>query len=224
MDKQQKYRDLVVKRQGCDLCLPHLTNASTIEQGRLDCNEIGAYTQWQGNLNAELMIVGQDFADRQGFIDHRGCPGAAVQTNMRLTRWLRQAGIKIDLPSGNNPSASLFFTNAVLCMKDGGMRGPIPAPCVRACGQAFLRPTVELVSPRLVVTLGREATSSMNEAFNVNPPATLPATGLLPHPTRMFGRTWLMPTYHPMASRKAPKADWREVVRVLASLPTIAAA
>jgi hypothetical protein len=27
-----------------------------------------------------------------------------------------------------------------------------------------------------------------------------------------------------MASRKAPKADWREVVRVLASLPTIAAA
>lgn len=221
MDKEERYRQLIAGRKSCDLCSGCLDNASKIAGGDFDCDEIGPYTQWQRNLYADLMVVGQDFADVEGFIANEGWPGNDVQTNKVLTSLVAEAGIKISLPVYGQSEYRLFFTNAVLCMKrDGGMRGRVPGQCVRQCGRHFLRPTIELVEPKLVVTLGRAATCAVNSVFDPSPPGRLPTGGGgggALHPTRLFASTWLVPVFHPMASRsrEAQREDWRQIGRIL---------
>jgi uracil-DNA glycosylase len=144
-----------------------------------------------------------------------------VATNLILVDLIAEAGITIKPPDGRTADDRLFFTNAVLCMKkEGGMRGSIPASCFRECGRAFLRPTIEIVSPAVVVTLGSGATNAVNRAFKLSPPAKLPAAGEVAQSTRVNAMTWLMPLYHPRASRlrDAQRADWCEVGKLLALL------
>lgn len=62
MTKREKYQLLVKKRKGCHLC-NSITNPAKVENGTYDSDEIGAWSLWQGNLDAELLIVGQDWGD-----------------------------------------------------------------------------------------------------------------------------------------------------------------
>ena len=57
MDKQLRYTELVAKRKECRLCESHdLTNPSACQNGAYDMSgHIGPWTQWQGNLDADLM-------------------------------------------------------------------------------------------------------------------------------------------------------------------------
>jgi len=227
MDKASQYRQLVEKRKTCDRCTAYLANPSTIDGGSLDCDEIGAYSRWQGNLNAELMIVAQDFADVAGFRKYRGWPGERVQTNLVLAELIAEAGIQIKPPRVGVSDDRLFFTNAALCMKKGGMQARIPESCLRECGKQFLRPVIELVAPRIVVTLGSKAMEAVSVAFRFQSAGTLGS--VVARPIQLNVTTALVPLYHPgrtvlntIRSLDAQHADWREVGRVLAELKAAA--
>ena len=221
MDKPERYRLLVDQRKGCARCHPALSNASVIDGGCHDADRIGAYSRWQGNLDAELMVVGQDFADVEGFRDHRGWAGERVRTNLTLVDRVAQAGVTIAPPRYGVADDRLFFTNAVLCMKSGGMQAAIPNPCFRHCGRLFLRPLVELLAPRVVVTLGERAMRAVCDAFDIRPPGRLADIVAQPLPLPVAA-TVLMPLYHPSPtvlnttrSLATQRADWRRVGRVL---------
>jgi DNA polymerase len=188
-----------------------LTNASMIDGGCMDSERIGPFSRWQGNLDATLMVVAQDFADVGGFRRHHGWPGERVRTNMKLTALMTRAGIPINPPRFGTADDRLFFTNAVLCMKRGGMRAPVPECCAAECGRRFLRPTIEIVAPRVVVTLGGRAMKAVCRAFDVAHPSSLCAAVAVPIP--LTSSTVLMPLYHPAASRpgQAQQLDWDRV-------------
>lgn len=171
VDKRVRYHQLVEQRKHCARC-PSLTNASAIDGGRMDSDRIGPFSRWQGNLDATLMVVAQDFADIEGFRKHGGWPGERVRTNTTLAAVLTRAGIPINPPRFGTADDRLFFTNTVLCMKRGGMRAPIPESCATECGRRFLRPTIELVAPRVVATLGGRAMRAVCRAFDVVPRRT----------------------------------------------------
>lgn len=120
--KQAEYLKLVAERKVCHACAPELTNPSVIEGGALDSEHIGPHSRWQGNLDAELVVVAQDFADDKTFVRVRGWPGEKVQTNRRLVELVAAAGITIVAPKRGCCDDRLFFTNAVLCLKRGGER------------------------------------------------------------------------------------------------------
>lgn len=210
MDKRDRYRRLVEQRKRC-MCCPMLTNASAIDGGCMDSDRIGPFSRWQGNLDATLMVVAQDFADVEGFRRHHGWPGERVRTNTTLTALMTRAGIPINPPQLGTTEDRLFFTNAVLCMKRGGMRAPLPECCAAECGRLFLRPTIELVAPRVVVTLGGRAMRAVCLAFDLASPASLSAGVAATIP--LMNPTVLMPLYHPAASRprEAQQRDWDRV-------------
>lgn len=222
MGKAERYHALVEERKACAGC-PKLANASTIDGGCLDSDEIGPYSQWQGNLDAALMVVAQDFADIDGFRKLRGWPGADVGTNQTLVELIAEASISIQPPRYGIADDRVFFTNAVLCMKTGGMQASIAASCFERCGKRFLRPTIELVSPRVVVSLGTGAMKAVCRAYDLQPPGKL--SDVVAQPIPLGNGPLLMPLYHPSRtvlnvarSLEAQKADWREVGRVLSPL------
>ena len=59
-DKSERYFQLVEARKACTACAG-LSNPSTFHEGEFDSAQIGPWSRWQGNLNAAVMIVGQDW-------------------------------------------------------------------------------------------------------------------------------------------------------------------
>ena len=222
-NKRTQYEALVSDRKTCDLCSHRLNNAAAIHGGRFDCDEISPFSRWQGNLDAELMVVGRDFADEERFIDCKGWPDEQAGTNLALVELAQEAGIAIQRPKCGVSDDRLFFTNGVLCMNRDKDR-PIPNRCFDACGRMFLRPLVEIVRPKLLVSLGVQTARAVRSAFadaRVPEPLACPALD----PIRLNAATCWMALCHPsrrvlnsMRSLEEQRGDWRKVGRVLASL------
>jgi uracil-DNA glycosylase len=206
---------LVAERKACRACAPALTNPSIVAGGSLDSDRIGPYARWQGNQQAELMVVAQDFADVQTFQRVKGWPGQRVRANLRLVELVAAAGIRIEPPRIGRSDDRLFFTNAVLCLKQGGMSAPVPAECSRTCGRRFLRPTIELVSPRAVAALGVHAVKAVLAAFDIEAPRDSLLELIDAGQTfQLSDRTRLFPLAHPSnrtRSMTLQKRDWQQL-------------
>jgi len=110
--------------------------------------------------NAGVMVVGQDFHSKAGYLDsHRrggevrhfadGATESHVPTWRSLIELLGNFGI---------PPERCFFTNAYMGLRRSGKTGPFPGirdkAFVARCG-AFFRMQIEALNPRLILGLGR---------------------------------------------------------------------
>ena len=200
------YAGLVALRKQCKLC--DLTNPAAVEKGKFDSDVIGPYTRWHGDLNARLVVVAKDFAPESIFTEYEGRPGADVETNKRLIRYLRIAGFDAGDPRQSYRDRGLFFTNAILCLAKGEkMRTAVSLQHARRCGDKFLCKLLRLISPAVVVALGNHAVDAVLEACDTtrNPAAPIMARGktgfALPDGPRFFS------VPHPVASVKTAKQE-----------------
>src|SRR5262245_15869032 len=167
-NKRTIYASLVSARKQCGLC-EGLVNPSKCAGGVYDSEEIGPWTRWQGALNAELMVVGQDWGDIAYFESHQGLDEARNPTNRRLRELLAQAGFVVPEVGAGPGRGIVFLTNAILCLKSGGLGAPVRSAWFAECGTRFLRPQIELVRPRAVVALGERAYRAICRAFGIRP-------------------------------------------------------
>jgi DNA polymerase len=158
-DRNAAYDALVAARKACRACGADLRNPSECDGGTWDADHIGPWSRWQGNLNATVMVVGQDWGSEGYFTKKRGCDEANNPTSTFLTELLASIGIKVSEPTElDGFSGAAFFTNAILCLKAGErMSDPVKARWLSNCGTRFLKPTIELVSPRVLISLGAGA-------------------------------------------------------------------
>lgn len=165
--RQADYSQLVRARKACRDCHA-LVNPSVCEGGP-DSDQIGPWSLWQGNLNAHLLVVGQDWGDTAYFSQHEGRDEAEKsRTNKTLIELLKHIGISIPQPSPEDSGqGTLFFTNAVLCLKCGGMQARVQREWFENCGPKFLKPTIDLVRPRVVLSLGARAYSSLVKLYGL---------------------------------------------------------
>lgn len=217
---QRGYADLVASRKACTRC-NGLINPSSLSNGMLDSDQIGPWTLWQGNLAAKCIVVGQDWGDTNYFLDNRGREAPNNPTNTTLRNLLAIAGLNIDPPSAEKlPEDALFFTNAILCLKHGGLQAAVDSAWFDNCGTQFLRPTIDLIAPLVVITLGERAYRAVCLAYSLRPRAFRRAVE--GEPIELPSGTLLVPVYHcgarilnthrPLAKQKR---DWARVGHVL---------
>ncbi len=158
--KQKYYLDLVEKRK--NLTYPEgLINPSRVEGGRYDTSHLGPWTQWQGDLDAKILVVGKDWGDEKTFIIQKGVDLDHDRTNINLRLLFREIGIEIGLPSKPHP-APLFFTNAVLGLRTfGGKSGPLKSSWIKMDTQNFLKPIIDMIQPDIIISLGMDAYSAL---------------------------------------------------------------
>jgi|SRR5262245_28601212 len=150
-EKRLQYAALVAPRKKCARCVGFVNPAHYLG-GVHDSEEIGPWTDWQGFLDAELMLVGQDWADVVFFEKHSGGDTPRNPTNRRLRELLLEDGFGIEDVGQRTGRGTIFLTNAVLCLMTGGLGDPVQTAWCKECGSPFLRPQVELVRPRALVT------------------------------------------------------------------------
>lgn len=165
-DKQARYAALVEARKSCDACKA-LTNPSLAGGGLFDSDRIGPYSRWQGNLDAELLVVAQVFSDVENFESELGWPGDEVFLNHKIVEFARAAGIDISPPKHGHSEDRLFFTNGVLCLTRGGRQVRVSRQCFRTCGRLFLRSTIDIVRPIAIAALGVDALDAVRAAFGL---------------------------------------------------------
>lgn len=217
MTKLADYTELVTARKACHLC-SGLTNPADVEGGRFDSQHIGAWSLWQGNLDAGLMVVGQDWGDTRYFVRREGREGPRNPTNLALVELVGIAGISIGDPGSAVGRDIAFFTNAVLCLKgsDGGLQGTVQSSWFENCA-TFLRRQIEIVRPVVVVGLGERAYRTILQGFAMDcerfrSEVEASSGRILPTGSRAFAvyhcGARIRNTHRPMA---AQRQDWKRL-------------
>jgi hypothetical protein len=134
--KERRYSELVAARKAYD-CEGQLglANPARVEGGRYDADEVGPWTRWAGDLNADLMVVGQDWGDVRYFIANEGLDAPHNPTNTALASLLASVGRPVPvpptasapLPPRANRISRVFLTNA---LSSSSICYPEQAPCV----------------------------------------------------------------------------------------------
>lgn len=149
----------------------------------------------EGPANAEIMLIGEG----PGFYENeQGRPfvGAAGQF---LDQLLEQAGLK---------RSEVWIGNVVKCRPPGN-RDPLPEE-LAAC-DAYLERQIEVIAPKIIITLGR---FSMNKFL---PNAKI---SLVHGQMRRVGNRFVIPMYHPAAALHQPK--WKpEILADFGKLPAL---
>ena len=214
------YAALVEARKSCTACIG-VVNASRLSGGIYDSNHIGPWTRWLGDLNAEIMVVGQDWGDQRAFETQQGANGAYSATNDALRELL--ASIGFDVPTPQEPSvfSRVFLTNAVLCFKDHGCQGPVQSEWFQNCGRKFLRPQIELLRPKAVVCLGQRAFNAVLAAFEL-PPQKSFRLAVEDRGTPLPNGSYAFAVYHCgrriLNSHRARQAQFRDWQRIKSAL------
>lgn len=150
-----------------------------------------------GNPRARLMFIGEGPGEDE---DRQGLPfvGRAGQL---LTNIIVAMGLKRE---------DVFIANIVKCRPPNN-RVPMLDE-VEAC-YPFLQRQIETIGPEIIVTLGASASQALLQV-------TIPITKLRGNFYR-FGRSDVMPTYHPAYLLRNPKekrAVWQDMQKVMARL------
>lgn len=213
MTKQHAYEALVNKRKECTAC----GMQGYMNQCKLgfDTDQIGNFSTWANDLDADLMIVAQDFSNQYTFKRDKGqiqttslteaskAIDYSTATNFYLRELTKRLGRDIGLPTGNT-GKGVFLTNAVLCLKRGAMNAAHPTHVIANCGKLFLKPLLDIVQPKVIVTLGAVPARSVLSAYQADYPGLvdflkLPLGQLFRHGPFYLGPDCprLFPMYHP---------------------------
>lgn len=111
------------------------------------------------------MIVGQDWGDVRYYLKHQGKDKPDNPTMQNLELLLRHIGLNVSVTSYSDKNKGLFLTNAILCLKQGGLQATVKRDWFTNCQSRFLRPQIEIVRPKIVVALGERAYHAILEAF-----------------------------------------------------------
>ena len=217
---QHRYTELVNQRKTCKLC-PELINPAIVCDGLYDRNHIGPWSCWQGNLASPIVVIGQDWGNPEVFERSKGlepfCSENDRGTNGVLVDLLGSIGIRIERPKGHETIGKLFFTNAIMCLKQGNLQAPVKKEWFELCGRAFIKPLIEVINPLVVISLGEMAYRALENTFSLNwmgfRHAVTTPTGI-----PLNGHTRLFPMYHccrrilnTHRNIEEQKSDWARV-------------
>ncbi len=168
MNRQTEYDLLVQKRKQFQFS-EGLYNPSQIEGGIYDQgNHLGPWSAWQGNLEAKILIIGQDWGDVRYYRQFKGCDMDKNPTNQNLAKLLKGLHIDVGMPSKPNPTAPTFFTNAILGLKiTEGMSGKVLTTWARESTKNFLIPLLHIINPKIVITLGAVAYEAVASIYSL---------------------------------------------------------
>ena len=203
MNKIEKYQKLIEKRQKYHFPFGLKNYGDT----GFEINHVDAWELWHSDLNAEIMLVGQDFADFNAFKSDWGRVEPTLnvfkyKTNENLIK-LFKLGLNLEIghPLKPNKNQKLFFTNAVIGLKEyGGMQGKVSKDWVKKSSEEFLKPLIEVVQPKFIICLGKVALNSVNLAFQnqIEPriDLNLPLENLVKKCFLISNKIKVFPAYH----------------------------
>lgn len=179
-EKEQKYHNLIERvRESYPPHDPVNSGKDTQLYWCDDCEEINLWTYWQGrgNLNAKIMLVGQDWGcpwDESGQAtmkqillankdkDYQYLDNNPSITDNRLIRLFQEIGYD-DI---SRPNPDLFFTNFILGYRNKGISGGYQQSWADH-DKGYFQELANIIAPKVILCLGRSAFEGVISAFDI---------------------------------------------------------
>lgn len=222
MDKTSQYEKLVIKRKSFTFLDKELTNPSkTI----FDINEIEPWAQWQNNLDAKILLIGQEYCD----LDTYNNVQAKVErfpnkyeypANKNLNEYFKILEYDIGHPLVPNKNNPIFFTNAVMGLKTPPMSANFKISWLKESRNEFLIPLINIIKPQIIITVGSMAIKTIGAIYNfkVNSLAQMVANSPICLPEKNI---MIFPVFHTgglgLSNRKKELQieDWKNIKKHL---------
>ena len=168
MTSEQKREALLqlAKKRQADRREPYYCIAD-IHEGYYECNYVSPWTISANDVNADLMILGKDWASTDILMKQPPDPerrrigqGWGVPTNKNLREYLSDcmAGLKF---------SETYASNVFPFIKQGKKNSSIPRADMVYAAKTYALPQIEIVSPRMVICLGRPAFYAVRRAADL---------------------------------------------------------
>lgn len=144
---------------------PGYTSIADYHDGVYECDLVSPYTKTAGNVNAEAMVLLQDWSSDESLSQpldenaRRLGYTPTLPTNRRLEQLLKTTfGLSL---------SDIYGTNLFPFVKPGGMSRPIPSRDLIRAAREFALPQIAIVSPRLVICLGLVTFDALRRAHGL---------------------------------------------------------
>ncbi|SDJ99880.1 restriction system protein [Bradyrhizobium sp. Rc2d] len=167
MNKSAALGELVAKRRNeTELAYHHL---HSFDQGMWDCEHVVPWTKSACNVDAALILIGQDWASEKFLREPRyntservSARKAAGQdeylpTNRRLKSLLR-THFRMEF-------AQTYATDVLVFIKPGNMTGNVPMKDMLYCAETYTLPQMRIIQPVIAICLGAKTFNSVRRAL-----------------------------------------------------------
>lgn len=211
--RSKKFEELIQDMGNCSKCINlKYKNKSLINiYNNYDfCINIPSiWTDWFNRLNSEIMIIGQDwgpYSEMKMFHEllkeDKSNWGSLIESEKSNTKRMLDKYIK---NSSNNTYSleNIYITNAIMCARQGsnyrGNNIDLKKSTLN-CSEYLLK-QIEIVKPKVILTLGYYPLMSLSKIFNFDIGKTLKET-ILELPEITVDDYVIIPLYHPVAQVK----------------------
>lgn len=211
--KQQEFSDLIKELGCCKLCTKcKCENNSLVnfyDDYEFAINIPSIWTDWFNRLDANIMIIGQDwgpFKDMKKFHDmlddNKTNWGDVIELEKSNTKKILEKYIK-ESSNGKYSLSDCFITNAIMCARQGdNYRGNnINLKRFSENCSKFLYSQIDIVKPKVIITLGYYPLYALAKIFGFNIKKTL-RESIEVMPEIRINSYVIIPVYHPVAQIK----------------------
>ncbi len=207
MHKAEAYQQLVEKRKKHKF-ENGLTNPADT---KFDIDELDPWAQWQNNIDADILVVGQEYCDTETYVQteakvERFSGTYEYPSNRNIKEYFDILGYDIGHPTSPNREHPIFFTNAVMGLKNGNMSANFQTSWLEESRDEFLKPLIDIIQPKIVIAIGAMATKSLGAIYGFK--VTSHKEMVENAPIEAHG-TLIFPVYHTggLGLRNRSKAD-----------------
>jgi hypothetical protein len=165
------YTDLVNKRKSHQCTIPGLINPSDLENGLFDEGEyLEPWGKWHKSIPADILVIGQDWGGQDYYLKNNGKDENKNPTCTNLISLFESIKINIGTPTFPNSTAKLHFTNIIPFIRTGKMQGELEKilnqDLVNEFANAYIKPLISIVKPRIIISLGSVAFKGVASNYN----------------------------------------------------------
>ncbi len=211
--KSKKFQELILDMSKCSKCINlECKNKSLIniyQDYNFSTNIPSIWTDWFNRLNSEIMIIGQDWGpynDMKKFYNlllaDKNNWKELIESEKSSTKRMLENFIS----ESSNKKFSLdniYITNAIMCARQGenyrGNNIDLKKSTLN-CSKYLLR-QIEIVKPKVILTLGYFPLLSISKIFGFDIEKTLKET-ILKSSEIVIKDFVIIPLYHPVAQVK----------------------
>ncbi len=211
--KKEAFNELLNSMAGCDKCSNFKSRGKSLINiyNNYDfCSNIPSiWTDWLNRLDSKIMIIGQDWGPYQDMenlnkqlMSDKSNWNKLIESEKSNTKKLLERYIR---ESSNNIYSlnDIFITNAIMCARQGSNYRGNNIDLKRStlnCSN-FLLQQIEIVKPRVILTLGYYPLLSLSNIMGFDIFKTLKKT-IKEYPEIESGEYIIIPLYHPVAQIK----------------------
>lgn len=161
--KNERFKALAEDVCRCHICenlvtLPHLKNSEKLINDDHGLNDkqpyVNRWNLWQGDLNADIMVIGQDYGQMEDDPNFNRSIGDDSNPTDKKLKQLFQTCFNFDLDSKTAP---LFFTNMANCYRVQRTSGGMHSGWLPLCANKFMARLIRIIRPKIIIVLGRVA-------------------------------------------------------------------